>query len=483
MSLIACQASAPPPTSPTVVPIRSISVVVVTTSGSFVGGASVCAVTVAERQERCGETAANGRARLDVRAGSYLVRVTPPSGTRLGPGQSWADAIDANETTFVELEPRSKISGTVRDVDGAAVADAQICAHPPSSESPKCARSNAQGAYTVEVRSDVYKLDVTGPPGGKLIPQWARGRLVSDEADPVDVRTADAQGIDVDLQRGVALSGIIRGPSGPIEDAQICMRSLEAPLPWDCERTNRNGRYVALREPGRYYIWVIPPDNVRLMTQWYDNAPDGIRSSAFFLGDDSSLDVTLEPGPQIRGRVRTTDGAPVLFALVCADTRFPTGRICRPTDDEGFYSITTRPESYVVQVFPPSRSTLGDLISEYWFRKRTWFDADLVRLGDDDRTLDLTVRKGVKVTGVIRDKRGLPLEAATVNILDGAGPLVGGDTDASGTYSIVVPPGDYQIEVFAPFRGERGDLLSQPPRDLVVDGFTRYDVVLEDANP
>jgi len=48
---------------------------------------------------------------------------------------------------------------------------------------------------------------------------------------------------------------------------------------------------------------------------------------------------------------------------------------------------------------------------------------------------------------------------------------------------LVVPPGTYQVEVFAPFRGERGDLLSQPARELVVKDFVRYDVVLEDANP
>jgi hypothetical protein len=47
----------------------------------------------------------------------------------------------------------------------------------------------------------------------------------------------------------------------------------------------------------------------------------------------------------------------------------------------------------------------------------------------------------------------------------------------------VVPPGAYQVEVFAPFRGERGDVLSQPPRDLIVAGYTSYDAVLEDASP
>jgi hypothetical protein len=125
----------------------------------------------------------------------------------------------------------------------------------------------------------------------------------------------------------------------------------------------------------------------------------------------------------------------------------------------------------------------ADLISEFWLGKRTWVDANDITLGNADRTLDLTLRKGVRVFGVIRDLRGLPLEGATINLNDDAGPLIGASTDISGTYSMVVSPGTYEVEVFAPFRGERGDLLSQPPRELVVSGFTRYDAVLEDANP
>jgi hypothetical protein len=124
-----------------------------------------------------------------------------------------------------------------------------------------------------------------------------------------------------------------------------------------------------------------------------------------------------------------------------------------------------------------------DLISEFWLQKRTWVDADDISLGSADRTLNLTLRPGLRVTGVIRDTRGVPLEGATINLNDAEGPLIGAATDISGTYHMIVPAGTYQIEVYAPFRGERGNLLSEPPRDLVVSGFTRYDVVLEDANP
>jgi hypothetical protein len=460
---------------------RSLAVVVMVGSGSPVVGANVCAFTVAGVQAGCGETTASGTARLGLRPGAYSVLVTPHAPTRLATGRVWADVLDADATSVVQLEGRSKIDGTVKDERGAPVSDAEVCAHPPLSGSPPtCARSAAEGKFSIDVRSDVYKLDVTGPPGGKLIGQWVSGRLSSGSADLVDVRSADADGIGVTMVKGVLLSGVVRGPSGPIEDAQVCTRTLAAPIGWDCVRTNKKGSYLALMEPGRYFMWTVPPDNVRLVAQWFDDVLVGVDTTDIAMDRDRQIDVELHPGPQLRGKVTTTDGVPVAGAFVCVDTRFPTGRICRPTGGDGSYTVTTRPQTYTVQVLAPSES---DLISEFWLRKRTWVDANDVSLGNADRTLDLTLRQGMRVSGVIRDTRGVPLEGATINLNDADGPVVGGDTDISGRYHLVVPAGTYQVEVFSPFRGERGDLLSQAPRELVVNGYTNYDVVLEDANP
>lgn len=481
--VIACQGSSPPaaalPTA-TAGAVRTLAVVVTATAGAPVVGADVCAFTVAGAQERCGETSAAGTARLGLRPGAYSVIVTPRAPTRLAPGRVWADVLDNDATSAVHLEPHSKITGAIKDENGAAVIGAEVCAHPPSALSPTCARSAGEGKFSIDVRSDVYKVDVTGPAGGKLIPQWASGRLSSGDADLVDARSADVDGIAVTMVKGVLLTGFIRGPNGPVEDAQICVRTLAAPLPWDCERSKKNGSYLVLVEPGRYYMWTVPPDNVRLLAQWYPGVLEGVDTTDINMDRDRQIDVALDPGPQIRGKVTTTDGTPVTGAYVCVDTPFPTGRICRPTSGDGSYTVTTRPQTYTVQVLAP---TNADLISEYWLGKRTWVDANEVSLGNSDRTLDITMRKGVRVTGVVRDTRGVPLEGATLNISDDVGPLAATDTDISGTYSLVVPPGTYQVEVFAPFRGERGDLLSQPARELVVKDFVRYDVVLEDANP
>jgi hypothetical protein len=481
--VVACQASSPPTSvAPSLTAVvRTLAVVVTATAGAPVVGANVCAFTVAGARERCGETSASGTARLGLRPGAYSVLVTPSLPTRLAEGRTWADVVEADATTVVQLDPHSKITGLVKDERGAAVTNAEVCAHPPLVRSlPTCARTAGEGKFAIDVRSDVYKLDVSGPPGGKLIAQWASGRLSSGEADIVDVRSADADGIAVTMVKGVLLTGVVRGPSGPVEEAQVCTRTLAAPLPWDCVRTKKDGTYLALMEAGSYYMWTIPPDNVRLMAQWYDHVLVGVDTTEVDIDRDRQIDVSLDPGPQLRGKVTTTEGAPVGRAFVCVDTRFPTGRICRPTGGDGSYAVTTRPATYTVQVLAPSDS---DLISEFWLGKRTWVDANDVTLGNADRTLDLTLHKGVRVSGVIRDRRGVPLEGATINLNDDAGPLIGASTDISGTYTVVVPPGTYQVEVFAPFRGERGDLLSQPPSELVVSGFTRYDVVLEDANP
>ena len=481
---VSCQAGSPPAAvtpSGSANANRTLAVVVTATAGTAVVGADVCAFTVAGAQVRCGETSAAGTARLALRPGAYSVIVTPRAPTRLAVGRTWAEVVDADATSVVQLEGHSTIKGIVKAEGGAAVVNAEICAHPPSTTTaPTCVRSAAEGKFSIDVQSDVYKIDVAGPPGGQLIPQWASGRLSSGDADVVDVRSADADGIAVTMTKGVLLTGVVRGPAGPLENAQVCVRTLAAPLPWDCERTKKNGSYLVLVEPGSYFMWTVPPDNTRLVAQWYPGVLEGVNTTDIIMDRDRQIDVELDPGPQLRGKVTTTDGTPVTNALVCVDTPFPTGRICRPTSSDGSYAVTTRPQTYTVQVLAPANS---DLISEYWLGKRTWVDANEVSLGNADRNLDIIMRKGVRVTGVVRDTRGVALEGATLNINDDSGPLAATDTDISGTYSLVVPPGTYQVEVFAPRRGERGDLLSQPARELVVKDFLRYDAVLEDANP
>lgn len=448
-----------------------------------VAGASVCA-TRTGGEPRCGASGTDGGATLELPTGTYAVRAVPGAGQRLAEGVATVDLSEGGATSVqVTLEGRGTISGTVRDEGATTVRGAEVCAHGPTADEVACARTRGDGTYTVEVRPGIHKLAVAGPPdGSRLVGQWARGRASSDEADLIDTRTHDVTGVDVVLVRGVTLSGVVSTArdGATVTDAQVCTYPFAAPLGWDCERTDKRGRYALLREPGRYWVWVIPPGDrgSRLVYQRYDRVLEGVDARPFLLFKDATLDVALGEGTVLRGRVTTPDGAPVVLARVCLDTPFPTGRICRTTADDGTYEVATRPETYVVQVLPAAGS---DLIAGFWpDAQPDWTKAGEVRVGRADLRLDLVVPRGIRLSGVVRNGRGAPVEGATISVSDGGGPRYFGSTDVLGRYSVAVRPGTLTVDVFAPLVG---DLVSVVGQQLAVGGETRYEVVLPDARP
>ncbi len=480
-ALAACTAtSAPVPPSPTPSATPSVTLRVLVTqveTGAPVEGARVCAAT-AHGAEACADAGKDGAAALTGAPGTYFVRVTGPAERRFAEADRVADLSDGGAALWIELTPQHRISGHVRDESGAPVAGSEACAHPAGDDPPVCTKSGNDGAYAIDAKAAIYRLEVSGAPGARLVTQWARGRAFLGEADVLDARTADVPDVDVALVHGFVLKGVVRFAGVPVENAQVCIRTLAAPLPWDCERTDKKGQYAALREPGSYYVWTVPPPNIRAVPQWYDGALTGVGSSALRLQSDVTVDVALTLGPQVSGVLRTTDGEVVPNALVCIDTAFSTGRICRETDGNGRYSITTRPETYVISVIPPAHS---GLIGEYWNGKRTWKDADEIAVVNDVR-LDLAVARGSIVTGVVKDKRGLPVAGATVNFTVDQSDLdvvAATDTDSAGRFEAAMRAGTYRLEVFPPFVGN----LVGKTQSVDVRANVDLQVTLDDVAP
>lgn len=483
--LLSCS---PPTVPPLVVPTipgtpaseatRAVSVLVIGPDG-LVPSIRVCADRRG-REERCATSGADGRAVLELAAGTYAVRATPGEGMRLEEGVVTVD-IGSSTNVTVSLRGRSRIGGTVRDPEGRGVRGAEVCAHAATSEDVECVRTGADGAYVIETPPGIHKLSLTGPAdGSRLMSQWARGRLDSGEADVIDTRAQDATGVDVVLARGVVLSGSVTAEKSgaPVEGAQVCTYTLAAPVGWYCEVTDRRGRYSALREPGRYWVWTIPPDvhGSRLIPQRFDRVLVGVAATPVDLSGDRRLDVALTEGVVVSGRVTTTDGAPVVLGLVCMDTPFPTGRICRSTGDDGTYEFPTRPETYVLNVVPPRDS---DIVAGFWNGPvPDWTKAERIRVRGDMR-LDVTLPRGVRLAGTVRDARGVPVESATVNLSDASGPRFFGSTDMHGRYSVAVLPGSYTVDIFPP-RG--AELVGVVGRALSVEGDAGYDVVLPDIS-
>lgn len=483
--LLSCTTAPTVPQLPPLLPLpaqtpeaaRSVTVLVVGPEG-LLGDMEVCAQRPG-REERCATSGADGRAGLELLPGTYTVRATPPSeAMRLEQGVVTA-TIGSSTTVTVTVRSLSRIGGTVRDPEGQGVRGAEACAHATMSTDVECVRSGTDGAYVIEIPRGIHKLSFSGPAdGSRLMPQWARGRLDSGEADLIDTRASDVTGVDVVLVRGVVLSGSVtaRHNAAALEAAQVCTYTLAAPVGWNCETTDRRGQYSALREPGRYWVWTIPPDvhGTRLVPQRYDRVLIGVDATPFTLLEDRRLDIALTQGVVVSGRVTAADGAPVVLGLVCLDTPFPTGRVCRSTGDDGSYEFATRPETYVVSVFPPKGS---DVIGGYWPGPvPDWTKAQRIAVRADMR-LDMALPRGVILSGTVRNARGAPVEAATVNVNNASGPRFFAATDIHGHYSVAVQPGTYTVDVFAPRAGE---LLSVVGRALDIRQDTGYDLLLPD---
>jgi hypothetical protein len=139
--------------------------------------------------------------------------------------------------------------------------------------------------------------------------------------------------------------------------------------------------------------------------------------------------------------------------------------------------VTTRPETYDVQVLPPDGS---DLLPQFVGGGRTWLDASTVTVRSQNVTVDVKLQRGVVVRGVVRSQTGVPLEGASVNVSDAQGFLTGAYTDETGTYSLAVPTGRYTFDFFAPFPSQ---VVSVEGKVVTVDKAMTMDVTLADANP
>lgn len=466
----------PPPAPLVMLQVRALG------PDGAVGGARICASSLSDAAEVCGATDVAGEVSLLLKPGTVVVRGSPQERPRLRPlGVVVVSAsADAQVAVTMLFEARARIEGLIRSEGGRPASGAEVCAHPAGDDAPACVPTQADGRFAIEARPGTYRLHVSGPrDGSRLIAQWARGRVASYEADVFDSRPGDVSDVEVVLLRGHILSGTITAArdGAAVTDAQVCTQTLAAPLPWDCDRTDKHGRYAVLREPGSYWVWSIPPDDAgRLLPQRYDRVDLGVDATPLRLDGDRVLDVAFRDGPVLSGRVTTTDGAPLYEALVCVDTPFPSGRICRPTDRDGRYSVAARPDTYTVQVVPSPES---DAVGSYWPGTRDWTEAGRVRVAGDT-SLNIALARGVRLSGVVRAESGIPVEAAPVSVYDGLGFLTGTYTDHSGRYTVAIPPGSYTIDVFAP-RVSR--LLSRLGLPLRIDAEMGLDVVLEFARP
>ncbi|MCI0586679.1 MAG: hypothetical protein L0323_07565 [Planctomycetes bacterium] len=224
--------------------------------------------------------------------------------------------------------------------------------------------------------------------------------------------------------------------------------------------TDSQGEFAVVVPPGLYRL-AFDPTDVTDQTL----APAQIFDVAV-TGNTEIPDVILVPGIEVVGQVVGPGNlgiAGVDLDLIDAGTGTKMFTPGDDTDSQGLFAFVTEPGTYIVRLQPAVSTRL--IVAEFGPVPMTTDPVDLTAL------LEPLV-EGVWLSGTATSSSGIPLAAVDVDVrfagtIDEV-PLLGDETGTNGTYQVVVPTGNFDID-FAPPPGSAYQAVSHPGVAIAAD--------------
>lgn len=457
-------------------------------SGAFVsafkGGSAICCSWVAGTS-----TDTTGSYTLVVPAnGTYRIQFSGGRGSSYtavwydgaSGAAGFAGALDiaAGQTLNASLTTGRIISGTVTSNGTTGVANVGIGVFAGGTTASCCTwvagtGTAPDGTYQIVVPSGKYRLSFWPPRDSSYRGQWYGGPAVAaqnfDRAIDIDTSAGNVT-IDVTLATGWRISGRVTS-DGTNGIAGVGVSAVTGGGAQCCSwiagtGTDGNGSYTLVVPAGTYRLQFYPPPGSSYISQWW--SADGGADRFEHAGDIAvSADVTgkntrLATGVTIRGRLTDGGQAGIANVGVGAFIGGASATCCTwvsgtQTDKDGYYTLPVLPGAYRLQFWPPRGSTFQ---GAWWSSTGpvSQFDsATDISATSGASGIDLTLVTGLLISGRVTasDNPGVGIPGVGVSVvLGGSAPcctwLTGTGTDQDGSYSIVVSPGTYKIQFFAP---------------------------------
>ncbi len=333
------------------------------------------------------------------------------------------------------LVPRAEaipcISGFMRDVAGNPIVggdlDFNISATGERIITPGD-NTDINGFFTVCVLPNIYDVAFAPPANTHYL-----GQLIRE----VDLTSEAGLEMDIVLESGLAVSGIVQDPDGLVVfDVDIDVDRVEGGrLYTPGDNTDLAGQYWVVVPVGEYDFRYEPPRGSRWM---------GAEIDSVLVVQDMVLDVVLEAGLILQGNITDNLGEPAegvdidLRDLLTGEKIFLANNT---TDPAGDYIVSAPVGTYQLRFVPPRQSHL--VAADTWG----------FQLGDDtvkNQVLGLGHLVTVKVVGT----GGIALAGADLDVKD---PLTGSKlftphdrANAEGEMVAVVPSGSYNFIIDPP---------------------------------
>ena len=309
----------------------------------------------------------------------------------------------------------------------------------------------ADGTFSVPVTADAYIVSFTDWSQANTSGWYGSGGFVLLRADAtaVVVSTASVTHVDAELPLNHFVTGTITAQGGaPLENIVVAVSSGGySETGW----TMADGTYAVGVPSGTYTVGVYDETNVYATGYWTAGGftRDAASASPVVVttADLGGIDLTLPKNPRITGKVTNAAGAGIASIDVMAEAT--TGRYAvstATTAADGTYVLPVEPSTYTVN-FSDYKTVYA---SGYY--ATTGFTADFnaastVTVASTDVTgINVTLPKALHIKGKLTGPGGVGASGVYLSANGTDGNFIA-QTGVTGTYSIAVSPGIYQLQV------------------------------------
>ena len=345
--------------------------------------------------------ASDGRFLLrDLPPSRYVLRVSAAGHATSFREGVWVTPDERAPEIMVVLDPGAGCEGRVLDEGGRGIDGARVIA-------VAVRGKNTRGLDRVETRSapdGAYRLDALIPGVQYFVEAWAEGHAPAGRL----VQPQGMQAIDFEL-------GVSGGIEGRILDAQSKLPVSGARVMVIAGLVNRISPLTTVADPaGRFSFPAVSAGPVLVFAA----EADGYPASSFTLGGDGGhvvqeaavtvIDLELEPGVRVVGRIVDARGRPVPYATI---TFSDPKRRSDPTRS----AISATDGRYEVEGLRPD--TLHEVrIQAAGFAPFVEDDEARVAITQGFMELDFVLEPGAALAGRVVDPEGAPVRGARVSV-------------------------------------------------------------------
>ena len=399
----------------------------------------------------------------------------------------------ATTTVDAALDAGQNIAGLVTNTAGAPLSGATVTVERKTKDTSGQAfwttqanvSTAANGRYSAAVPPGTYRLTFQQSDYRR---EYSGDVVDASRAQRITVTASAGATVNASLLALGAYSGVVSGPSGPVDGATVSLWGYgdwssdwnHRFLRFDAVRTDASGAYrIATPTPGSYRLGFSKPG---LVTEFNADKTDVESAADVPVTWDQTVTVNAAlaaPARTIGGRITygSTDPVADIDVSVYRKVSVTDGFRWRDVDTvssgaDGRWSLEVRPGTYRIEIESRGAST--------WYGGGTSLETatDVVVSTSDLTALDTALPLGATVKGTVRGPAGA-LDGASVSLLT----ITDGywddaewtSTKADGTYTFThVPAGTYRVQF-----GKGGHVTEYYPDASSVT--TAQDVVLADG--